>query len=95
MKRVICIDDSIRPEALMSVARYYQNWVKKGEMYTIREVLDNDGIVDGVLLDEVTNAPIYIELLGRYQEPAFGLFRFADVIEEQSEEVIHEEIFLS
>jgi hypothetical protein len=67
----------------------YPQWVKKGEEYTVRQVLENDGIVTGVLLEEVRNEEIYQQLLGRYQEPAFRLNRFyifAEVITNEQEE---------
>jgi hypothetical protein len=79
--KVICVDDTIRPEMIVSIAQYYQNWVKNDRVYTIREILQNEGIVEGVLLEEVKNDPIYIDLIDKKQEPAFGLFRFR-VIEE-------------
>ena len=89
-KKVICIDDSIKPEALISVSIMYPNWVKKGKQYTVREFLDNDGIVPGVLLEEVENPIVFIDLIRREQEPAFGLFRFA---EEQEAELKEEKIY--
>lgn len=90
MSKVICIDDLIKPEALMSVAAMYKQWVKKGQIYTIREILDNDGIVEGVLLEEIHNDPVYIHLLGREQEPAFGMFRFAQVEDDKVMELEEE-----
>jgi hypothetical protein len=89
--KVRCIDDSIRPEALLSVVQYFPNWIKKGPLYTVREFLENDGIVEGVLLEEIRNPEIFIKLLGRKQEPAFALWRFAEE-EIQEEEYSIEEI---
>lgn len=74
--KVVCVDDSIRAEILPTVAKYYKNWVSRDKVYTVRQVVDNDGIVDGVLLEELRNEPIYIELIDKKQEPAFGTFRF-------------------
>ena len=59
-----------------TIVKYYKNWVSRDNVYTIREVVSNEGIVDGVLLNEIKNAPIYIELIDKKQEPAFGKFRF-------------------
>lgn len=74
--KVICVDDTIRPEMMLSVAKYYSNWVVRDKVYTIREVLHNEGIVEGVLLNEIKNDPIYIDIIDKKQEPAFGMFRF-------------------
>ena len=74
--RVICVDDSIRAELMPTIVKYYKNWVSRNQIYTVRQVVDNDGIIDGVLLDEIRNEPIYIELIDKKQEPAFGMFRF-------------------
>lgn len=87
--RLVCVDDSIKFDQIVFVSEVYQQWVKKGEEYTVRQVLENDGIVTGVLLNEVVNEPIWQKLLGRYQEPAFRLNRFSEVDEtvvEYSEE---------
>ena len=75
-EKVICVDSSLQPHTAKELAKDVPNWVKKGEKYTIREFKENDGIVLGILLEEVVNKPIYFKLLGRVQEPAFGTFRF-------------------
>jgi hypothetical protein len=74
---VICIDDSIKADMIDFVSAAYPNWVKKGSKYTIRAILDNDDIVTGLLLEEVRNPEIFIHLINKVQEPAFGMFRFA------------------
>ena len=74
--RVICVDDTIRGEVMPTIIKYYKNWVQRDKIYTIREIVDNDNIVQGVLLNEIRNEPIYIELIDKKQEPAFGMFRF-------------------
>lgn len=92
--RVVCIDASIKPGKLAYVGYAYPNWIKEGSTYTIRAILPNDDIVPGVLLEEVRNSPVYIHLLGREQEPAFGTFRFkplehtADEATEAEKEII-------
>lgn len=86
--KVVCIDDGIKPEMIMTICNYYGNWVKKGKTYTVREVLQNDDIVHGVLLDEVRNEPIYIDLIGKKQEPAFGMFRFREVEDDKMMESV-------
>ena len=79
--KLLCIDDSIKADQIEFVCMVYPEWVKKDCEYTIRQVLENDGIVTGVLLNEVRNEPIYQQLLGRYQEPAFRMSRFVEVEE--------------
>lgn len=79
--RLRCIDDSIKGDQIEFVCMVYPQWVKNGEQYTVRQVLENDGIVTGVLLEEVRNEPIYQQLLGRYQEPAFRMSRFVEITE--------------
>ena len=90
--KVVCIDDTIKAEMLISVSNMYRNWVKKGQIYTVREILNNNDIVTGVLLKEVRNQLVYIDLIERQQEPAFGLFRFR-VIDECEEEMSYEREF--
>jgi hypothetical protein len=89
--RVLCTDSSIKASEIFMVSRVYSMWVDKGREYTIRELLDNDGIVTGVLLDEVVNDPIPQELLGgRFQEPAFRVTRFQELNEDMAESIKEE-----
>jgi hypothetical protein len=84
--RVLCTDSSIKASEIFMVSRVYSMWVDKGREYTIRELLDNDGIVTGVLLEEVINDPIPQELLGgRFQEPAFRVTRFQELHDDMVE----------
>src|SRR5476651_874362 len=74
--KVICINAAIDAEKSEEIRRDFEIWVTKDKEYTIREILDNNGIVPGVLLDEVHNFPKYFKLINRFQEPAFALWRF-------------------
>src|ERR1700761_9680592 len=74
--KVICIDASIDPEKAEEVKRDFEIWITKDKEYTIREILENNGIVPGVLLDEIHNFPKYFKLIDRMQEPAFAIWRF-------------------
>ena len=74
--RVVCIDDSIRPEAVEEIKRTVPNWVKKDQEYTIRAVNNNRGIATGVLLEEIDNPVIFIKIICKFQEPAFAEWRF-------------------
>ena len=94
-QRVICVDDSIKQEAFLGTVSNFQQWIKKGVIYTIRDVLHNDDIVTGILLKEVRNKPVYIKLINREQEPAFATWRFRELEEEYLEETLEEELVLS
>jgi hypothetical protein len=74
--KVICIDALIDPDKSQEIRKDFEIWVTKDKEYTIREILDNNGIVPGVLLDEIHNFPKFFKLLNRMQEPAFALWRF-------------------
>lgn len=75
--KVKCINDLIDLYKQEEIKKDFDNWIKKGVVYTVREVLHNDGIVTGILLEEVYNFPVYFKLLNRVQEPAFAKWRFA------------------
>ena len=74
--KVICIDASIDAEKSGEIRRDFEIWVTKDKEYNIREILDNNGIVPGVLLDEIHNFPKFFKLINRMQEPAFAIWRF-------------------
>jgi hypothetical protein len=96
--KVKCVDDTINPDFIMETVKYYPQWVKKGEIYTVYDVLENDGIVTGYLLEELQNEMVYQPLLGREQEAAFRADRFEVVSyeEEENEEFEHTfEVFLN
>jgi hypothetical protein len=97
--KVICIDASIEPDKAEEIKRDFEIWITKDKEYTIREILDNNGIVPGVLLDEVHNFPKFFKLLNRFQEPAFALWRFrklnyasATEVEENEAELVEVEV---
>ncbi|MET3980910.1 hypothetical protein ABIB62_004047 [Mucilaginibacter sp. UYP25] len=74
--KVICINDKIDPEKNEEIRRDFEIWITRDKEYTIREILDNNNIVTGVLLDEVHNFPKFFNLINRFQEPAFAIWRF-------------------
>lgn len=74
--RVVCVDDTMLPHTVEELKKDVPNWVKKDEKYRVRAVLNNRGIVTGLLLEEITNEPKYFDLIGGFQEPAFGDWRF-------------------
>lgn len=92
--KVICVDDRIDPEKSEEIRRDFEIWVTKDKEYTIREILDNEGIVPGILLDEIHNFPKYFKLINRFQEPAFATWRFRKLgyAKNSGEEVYEEEL---
>lgn len=74
--RVVCVDDSMQSHVIEELKKDVPNWVKKDNKYTIRAVLNNRNIVTGLLLEEINNPPLYFDLIGGFQEPAFAEFRF-------------------
>jgi hypothetical protein len=89
-QKVVCIDDSIKPGKEAFVRNVYKQWIKEGETYTIRDIIDNDDIVTGILLKEVINMPIYIHLIDDIQEPAFRMERFKELDEFEETEKLEE-----
>jgi len=87
---VVCVNDTIQPHALEETLKDVPNWIKKGEKYTIRQFNDNDGIVVGVLLEEIRNPILFFSLLGRSQESGFALWRFAKSQENDVESEVNE-----
>lgn len=71
--RVRCVNDSL-PKDFKE--EHYPNWVKHGKEYHIRQILNNDDIVVGVLLVEVVNPLLYIPLINALQEGVFATWRF-------------------
>jgi len=82
--KVICVDDSVSPDKAEEVKEIYLNWVKRDSDYRVREIYDNDGIVPGILLEEVHNFPVRIPLTGKIQEPAFATWRFRKAAEQHT-----------
>lgn len=93
-KKVICIDDSIKPGKEDFVKYAFPSWIKEGKVYTVRAVVENQGIVPGLLLNEVLNPHIFIHLIKTYQEPAFRLDRFKELDEDSLAENIENELEL-
>lgn len=95
--KVKCVDDSIKPELIISVMRDFQYWPIKDSEYYIRDIFYNDDIVAGIVLQGIYNKPINIPLLKRTQEPAYATWRFSKQQEaemsKKSDELSREEIY--
>ena len=89
-ENVVCINDTMEASKAPELLKYFKQWVVKDEIYTIREFKENDGIVVGVLLEEVKNNEKWFQLLGRFQEPAFSLDRFVKINTTEEENAISE-----
>jgi hypothetical protein len=78
--KVICIDASINPKIAAEIKTDFQQWITKDAIYTIREILTNDGLVTSVLLEEIHNKPLFFaKTIGRMQEPSFKIDRFREL----------------
>lgn len=78
--KVICIDDSIPPyQDMNNFKKDFNTWIKKDQIYTVREILSNDGIVTSILLEEIVNPVRYFLSIQRYQECSFKIERFREL----------------
>jgi hypothetical protein len=95
-QKVVCTDDTVSQDKLAERARNFRNWVVKDKEYTVREVLDNDNIAPALLLEELRNPVYYQPLIKKYQEAAFGAWRFAPLqvpppkTESWADDILHE-----
>jgi hypothetical protein len=89
--KIKCTDASIKKGMESFVKNVFWNWIKKDKEYTVRGFLDNQGIVTGILLEEIHNFPVYQPLLGTDQEPAFRMTRFVKTQSTTKEEYFSEE----
>ena len=78
--KVICIDDSIKEGLNMDeFHRDFEQWIKKGTHYTIRNINDNNGLVTSVLLEEIKNPIRYFHSIDNFQESSFRIDRFREL----------------
>lgn len=82
--KVVCVDDSMQPEAVEELKKNVPNWVKKYDKYTVRAIVTNRGIATGILLEEIDNPILYFDLIGGFQEPAFAEWRFRKLASNES-----------
>lgn len=75
-EQVVCIDSSMQTHTIEELSKDVPNWIVQDKKYIIRGFHDNDGIVLGVLLEEVVNPIRFFKLINKFQEPAFACWRF-------------------
>ena len=51
--KVVCVDSSMQLHTVEELRRDVPNWVKQGQQYTIRDIVDSDFVI-GVRLEEIT-----------------------------------------
>ena len=78
-EQVKCNNDSKHPSIDYSM---FPNWIKKGQVYTIRSVEDSEGEELRILLEEVNNPIIYFPMIIGDAEPGFSHKRFSKYEEE-------------
>lgn len=90
--KVVCIDDDfsrVINRLNKAASGLTLIFPEKDKQYVIREVFDNEGIVDSVVLEEIWNPTFMIPVINKRRELAFRADRFApmnDPIEETQEE---------
>lgn len=72
--KLICVDDSRNKGS-----EYFENWIKEGEVYTLRRMTGSLSGEQGVLLNEVRNPSVFITALQGKTEPSFSIKRFAEL----------------
>lgn len=87
---VVCCEDYILPHTREELSINMPHWVKKDNKYTIRAFNENNGIVMGVLLEEITNPLLYFKLIDKTQEGSFRIDRFRKLQKEGVEVAIEE-----
>ena len=75
-EQVVCIDASMQTHTIEELSKDVPNWIVQDKKYIIRGFNENDGIVLGVLLEEVVNPIRFFKLINKFQEPAFAEWRF-------------------
>jgi len=92
--KVVCVNATKQPHTIDELNKDVPNWVAKDEEYTIREICDYDFVV-AILLEEISNPPLFFKLLGRVAEPAFASWRFRKTADAETiNEEIKEEIYV-
>lgn len=86
MTKLKCINDDfskVKDELIRESNGLPLSFPAKGEVYTLRKLFDNNGLVQSYLLNELYNPTFYIPVLGIRRELSFAQWRF---------EIVHEDI---
>ena len=92
--KVVCIDADF--SMYPNIFEVYQSLPKRNEVYTVRERQYVQGQGYRLLLEEIENAPIYIDAVKGKVEPGFNASRFAllsDPIKVGREEYEYDEVY--
>ena len=65
-EKIICVSAAMLAYTIEELSKDVPNWIKEGETYTVRGFNDNDGIVHGILLEEVTNPLKFFKLINKF-----------------------------
>lgn len=92
-QKVVCVDGSRKPDR-REPDGYKALFPKKGEIYTVREILQSFDGSYCVRLEEIVNkpAPLINSVIMKYGmwEPAFRVFRFRPIDNTYGEQVCEE-----
>ena len=87
--KLLCVNDVKSP-----AAKHFVNWIKEGEVYTVRRTEGSLHGLQRVLLNEITNPKVFVPEFAGYIEPGFDRSRFKEVddlmniVEESKEETL-------
>lgn len=93
--KVVCINDAMQPHTVETLKKDVPNWIKKGQQYTIRNIVEIvEGTVVGVHLEEVYNMPLLFKFRGSefLMEPTFQIDRFREVEPQKIAVEVEEEV---
>lgn len=76
--RVVCVDSSKSPHTVEELNVDVPNWVRDGQMYTVRQIVEHDFGAVGVLLEEIRNPIRYFKIVDMAMEPMFAVWRFRE-----------------
>lgn len=82
MIKLKCINDDfskVKEELIRESNGLPLSFPVKGELYTLRETFDNDGLITSYLLQELYNPVFYIPVIKQRRELSFAEWRFEQV----------------
>lgn len=82
MSKLKCINDDfskVKEELLRESKGLPLKFPIKGEIYTLREVFENEGLVTSYLLNEIYNPTFFIPVINQRRELSFAEWRFEQV----------------